>query len=205
MKTDEIAALLQPFAELERKLIDQTSIYIDLILKWNARVNLTAVRNPKDIVQRHFGESFFAATQLLTDEATESIIDLGSGAGFPGLPLAMFAPQARVTLIESNGKKAAFLNEVVRSLRLTNVTVFSQRAELYAGTAHLVTMRAVENFSKSAELAVRLVAREGRLAMMIGSSQVEFAKASHTQLLWQPPIPIPESQSRVLLVGNKPG
>jgi len=201
---DEIAALLGPFAEPDRKLIEQTSIYIDLILKWNARVNLTAVRNPRDIVQRHFGESFFAATHLLSPELAESVIDLGSGAGFPGIPLAIFAPQARVTLIESNGKKASFLHEVVRALKLSNVTVFNQRAETYPGTADLVTLRAVENFSKSTELAVRMVAPAGRLALMIGASQVEVAKASHQQLLWQAPIPIPESESRMLLVAHKP-
>ena len=203
MDVNEINGLLRPFVQLNRKLIEQISIYIDLILKWNARVNLTAVRNPQDIVQRHFGESFFVATQLLTDEATESIIDLGSGAGFPGIPLAMFAPQAPVTLIESNGKKAAFLNEVVRALKLSNVTVFSHRAETYPRTADLVTFRAVENFSKSAELAVRLVAPTGRLALMIGASQLEVAKASHPQLLWQPSSPVPGSKSRVLLVAKR--
>ena len=203
MDVNQIQELLSPFAKLDRKLLDQTSIYIDLILKWNTRVNLTAVRNPRDIVQRHFGESFFAATHLLTSEAAESVIDLGSGAGFPGIPLAMFAPQAYVTLIESNGKKAAFLNEVVRALKLSNVTVFSQRAETYPRTADLVTLRAVENFSKSAELAVRMSAPAGRLALMIGTSQTEVAKASHPQLLWQPPIPVPGSKSQVLLAAKK--
>ena len=203
MDVNEIQRLLRPFAKLHQKLIELISIYIDLILKWNARVNLTAVRSPQDIVQRHFGESFFAATQLLAAEAADSVIDLGSGAGFPGVPLAMFTPQTRVTLIESNGKKAAFLNEVVRALQLRNVTIFKQRAENYSGTANLVTLRAVENFSKSAELAAGLVAPGGRLALMIGASQVDVAKAVHPHLAWQPPIPVPESHSRVLLVGKR--
>src|SRR5262245_318576 len=95
---NEIAALLRPFVELDPQRLEQISIYIDLLLKWNSRVNLTAVRRPEEMVQRHFGESFFAAARLLRRESEESIIDLGSGAGFPGLPIAMFAPQAEVTL-----------------------------------------------------------------------------------------------------------
>src|SRR5215471_14760724 len=170
-----IAKLLRPFIELEPKQLERISIYIDLMLKWNSRVNLTAVRRPEEIVTRHFGESFFVADTLLRPDAEESVIDLGSGAGFPGIPLAMFAPRARATLIESNGKKAAFLNEVIRALQLGNATVFNRRGEDFAGGTKLVTMRAVEKFSRALPLAVKLLAPGGRLALMIGSGQVREA------------------------------
>jgi len=114
--TAAIAHLLGPFVELEKSQLGNISIYIDLLLKWNARINLTAVRNPEEIVTRHFGESFFAAQLLLPSGLEGAVIDLGSGAGFPGLPLAMFAPAIQVTLIESNHRKAAFLNEVILPL-----------------------------------------------------------------------------------------
>jgi 16S rRNA (guanine527-N7)-methyltransferase len=204
VKTAEIAALLRPWAELEQKQLDQILIYIDLLLKWNARVNLTAVRRVEEMVTRHFGESFFVAAQLLRPKAQESVIDLGSGAGFPGIPLAMFAPQAQVTLIESNGKKAAFLNEVIRTLRLSSVTVFKQRAENYSGGAQLVTMRAVEKFKVALPLGIKLVEGGGRLALMIGASQVREAIAQNGKMVWQQPISFPGGHSRLLLVGTKP-
>src|SRR5262245_5060358 len=123
-----ITEILRPFVELGREELEQTSTYLDLLLKWNAKVNLTAVRMPEEIIARQFGESFFAAERL-APQADETVIDLGSGAGFPGLPLAILAPAARVTLIESHGKKAAFLNEVIFALGLKKAKVFSQRAE----------------------------------------------------------------------------
>jgi 16S rRNA (guanine527-N7)-methyltransferase len=198
----QLAALLQPFAILNESQLRQTSTYINLIFKWNARINLTSVRKPEEIVTRHFGESFFAAAQLLAPRDPGSVIDLGSGAGFPGLPLAVLAPQAHVTLIESNTKKAAFLNEVIRALGLSNATVFNGRGEDYAGKAELVIMRAVEKFDVSLPLASAMLQPGGRLALMIGKSQIERAKALGRELAWSDPIDIPSGHSRVLLVGT---
>jgi 16S rRNA (guanine527-N7)-methyltransferase len=198
----EIAVLLQPFAELSPQQLADTLTYINLLQKWNSRINLTAVRNPQEVVTRHFGESFFAARTLLDKEDASTIADLGSGAGFPGLPIAMFAPHAKVTLIESNGKKAAFLSEVVRALDLKNVSVFSHRAEEYSGTVKLVVMRAVENFEAALRAATRLVEPEGMLAVMIGSSQVEKARAVGPQCRWEEPTAVPGGQARVLLAGT---
>ena len=203
MTTDQIAELLRPFITLNAKQLMQTSMYIDLLLKWNSRVNLTAVRDGKNIVTRHFGESYFVAARLLDGGGPRSIIDLGSGAGFPGLPLAMLAPQVHTTLIESNSKKAAFLNEVVRELSLRHTNVFSGRGENYTGKAGLVTMRAVEKFATSMALAARLVESRGRLALMIGKGQVGSAKALQPKLIWREPVVVPGGHSRVLLVGSE--
>jgi 16S rRNA (guanine527-N7)-methyltransferase len=198
-----IAALLRPFAELSSEQLAQTSTYVDLLLKWNAKVNLTAVRNREEIVTRHFGESFFVAARLAPLPG-DTAIDLGSGAGFPGLPLAIFAPAVQVTLIESNAKKAAFLNEVISSLQLKNAEVFSRRAETYPAKADLVTMRAVEKFESALPVALGLVCDGGRLALMIGTSQVGVAKAFAPQVRWQQPLAVPGGHSRVLAVGIKP-
>jgi 16S rRNA (guanine527-N7)-methyltransferase len=200
VNTAEIGELLHPYIHLDGNQLEQTLAYINLLVQWNARVNLTSVRREENIVTRHFGESFFAAEKLLNSEKTRTAIDLGSGAGFPGLPLAMLAPEVQVTLIESQGKKAAFLNEVIRALNLKNVTVFKDRGEEYAGKADLVTMRAVEKFGKAAELASHLLTPGGRLALMIGESQLSGAQALKG-LSWQPPIPVPGGESRILLVG----
>jgi 16S rRNA (guanine527-N7)-methyltransferase len=195
-----IARLLRPFAILSHEQLSRTSAYLDLLLKWNARTNLTSVRDPQEIVTRHFGESFFAASRLL-DGTTDSVIDLGSGAGFPGVPIAIFAPVVRVTLLESNAKKAAFLNEVAHALRLSNVKTVRQRGEDYAGRADVVTMRAVEAFTKSAPVAAGLVRDGGRVALMIGAGQVDQAKILLEDVSWEPAVPIPGSHSRVILTG----
>lgn len=128
------------------ELVPRLSLYLDLLLHWNQRTNLTAIREPERMVQRHFGESLFAARVLavhLRDGV--HVLDIGSGAGFPGLPLQLALPAVHVTLTESQGKKAAFLREAVR--------VLGARAEVWAGRAQAlpagqlfgaVTMRAVD-------------------------------------------------------------
>lgn len=203
MESATIVELLRPFAALDQRQGAQVSAYLDLLLKWNARINLTAVRNPKEIMSRHFGESFFAAERLLEPERELTVTDLGSGAGFPGLPLAIFAPWAHVTLIESSGKKSTFLNEVISALRLPNAKVFSGRAETYPANADLVVMRAVEKFARSLPLAVRLVKPGGRIGLMVGGSQVDQARAMAPEVEWRTPVPVPVGHSRVLAVGTK--
>lgn len=203
MDTNEIARLLRPYAELTAAQLAQTLTYLNLLVKWNAKVNLTAVRSPEEMVTRHFGESFFAAARLVSETWNGTAIDVGSGAGFPGLPLAMVAPGAEVTLIESKNKKAAFLNEVIFALQLKNAKVFADRAEDYPGRGQLVTVRAVERFEKSLPVAMNLVAIGGRLALMIGSTQVDVARKLGTEVDWQDPEPVPGGHSRVLLVGTK--
>jgi 16S rRNA (guanine527-N7)-methyltransferase len=201
--TAAIAQLLSPFVHLDEMRLRAISTYIDLLLKWNARVNLTSVRVPEEIVQRHFGESFFAADYVLSKKPVNSVIDLGSGAGFPGVPFAMLAPDVQVTLIESNQKKATFLKELILALGLKNARVFSERAENYAQSAAVVIMRAVERFDKALPLALRLAQPGGQIALMIGSSQVETAKSVATQTEWSDAVAIPGSHSRILLLGTK--
>jgi 16S rRNA (guanine527-N7)-methyltransferase len=203
VETAAIAHLLQPFIELDETRLRTISIYIDLLLKWNARINLTAIREPSEIVQRHFGESLFVAKYVLQQKQTQTAIDLGSGAGFPGVPFAMVAPRVQVTLIESQLKKATFLKELIRVLELKNVKVFSDRAESYTGTADLVMLRAVEKFEQALPMAARLTKAGGRIALMIGSGQVESARRVGREVHWSDAVPVPRSNSRELLVGTK--
>jgi 16S rRNA (guanine(527)-N(7))-methyltransferase RsmG len=139
MSPSEIASLLVPYIklDLESPIPTRLALYLDTLLKWNARTNLTAVRSPLEIVARHFGESLFAATQIFSDPSViATLADIGSGAGFPGLPIKLWAPRLFVTLIESHGKKSTFLREVVRALALPDVDVFAGRAEDLAATFH---------------------------------------------------------------------
>jgi 16S rRNA (guanine527-N7)-methyltransferase len=204
-----IAELLRPFlvAPLTPVQLGEISMYIDLLLRWNARVNLTAVRDAEHIVTRHFGESLFAARHLFpaAPNRAADYADLGSGAGFPGLPVKIWAPQLKVTLIESNHKKATFLREVIRALDLKEVNVFAGRGEDFpAASASVVTLRAVERFEQALAVATNLVRPGGRLALLIGTSQAIRARQSTSTLAWQEPIPIPLSEARILLVADKP-
>jgi 16S rRNA (guanine527-N7)-methyltransferase len=253
-RSDEESAVLSPTQ------LQHISMYIDILLRWNVRINLTAIRDPEEIVTRHFGESLFAARHLFSEQArfgdrgsgdrerpalqgparhTEetgalapeviTAADLGSGAGFPGLPIKLWAPHLALTLIESNQKKTAFLREVVRALTLTNVNVFPGRAEQLlqqhavsdpAGNApsgrtglnqesldraafDLVTVRAVERFASILPVAAGLVSPGGRLALLIGTSQLDQAQVTLSTLAWDPPLPIPQSQSRTLLIARQ--
>ncbi len=215
MDPARIAARLQPFLEapLPSPALEQISIYIDVLLQWNARLSLTAVRNAEQIVTRHFGESFFLARHALPPAGNQAaapaplrVLDIGSGAGFPGLPLKIWDASVQLTLLESNHKKAAFLREAARELRLTGVNVIAERAESLLSTlppAALVTLRAVERFDKVLPLATRFVAPSGRLALLIGSAQLAAVPQLAGEIQWQAPIPVPNSHSRVLLLGSK--
>lgn len=216
MHTAQISVLLQPFLEppLPQSTLDQISIYIDLLLRWNARINLTAIRNEDEIVTRHFGESLFMARHLfpcIASPATDSmrppqVIDIGSGAGFPALPLKLWAPHIHLTMIESNHKKATFLREATRALTLTNVNIIVDRAETtpdsLSSTADLVTLRAVEHFVAILPTAIKFLAPNGTLALLIGPTQLSHI-TTLTTLKSSPPLPVPQSHSRVLSISVK--
>lgn len=205
MTPDAIAELLTPFLggdSLAGTQLGQLASYLDLLLRWNARTNLTAVREPANIVSRHFGESLFAARSLARPADAFTAADLGSGAGFPGLPLKIWAPSLRLTLIESQNKKATFLREVIRALQLEGAEVFCGRGEDLDRRFDLVTLRAVEHFESALDVAARLLAPTGRLALLIGSAQVELARTHARHLQWSEPLPVPLSAARVLLIGR---
>jgi 16S rRNA (guanine527-N7)-methyltransferase len=210
MDSSQIATLLQPFLRepLLPLQLGQISTYIDLLLRWNKRINLTAVRDEESIVTRHFGESLFAAQTLLRPDNPSgsrlTVLDIGSGAGFPGLPIKLWAPDVSLTLIESTHKKATFLREAIRSLGLIDASVFADRAQAYRGSsADLVTFRAVERFAAILPVASSLVAPQGRLALLIGAAESEKLATLETSFQWQNGLQIPLSSSRLLRIGKK--
>ncbi len=128
-------------------LLGQLSAYLELMIRWNEKTNLTAIRRPQDMVTRHFGESLYAGLCLGDVLPTGStLLDFGSGAGFPGIPIQLLRPDLVVTLAESQGKKAAFLREAVRVLGL-QTAVWSGRVESLTSdqTFDCVTLRAVDS------------------------------------------------------------
>src|SRR5215469_7059984 len=151
LTSERIAELLEPFlapAELSHDQMRSIETYLDLLLKWNSKINLTAIRDPGEIIIRHFGESLFAARELFPKLTPGSVIDVGSGAGYPGIPTIIWNSVAKLNLIESSQKKSVFLREVVRALDLKNVSIMTGRAEGIDLKATIVMVRAVEHFER---------------------------------------------------------
>ena len=163
-----IAALLADYyPDPSQELVAQLSVYLDLLLRWNAKTNLTAIRDPEEVVRRHFGESLFVAVNL---PPCVTLLDLGSGAGFPGLPIQLALPALRVTLAESQNKKASFLRETIRTLGLST-EVWGDRVERLPESRlfDVITLRAVDNPSVALELAHIRRAEGGIIAHLTGS------------------------------------
>jgi 16S rRNA (guanine527-N7)-methyltransferase len=175
--------------------------YLELLLKWNARLNLTAIREPENILERHFLECIFAARQLPSDIKT--LLDFGSGGGFPGVPFAICRPEIHITLGESQSKKAAFLREVVRTLNLTNVDVFNGRVEALNRKFNAVALRAVDKMPEACRAAEPKIAPDGHFILFVTKDSAPSLVAEFDQIIWAAPRPIPGSDQRILLIGRK--
>jgi 16S rRNA (guanine527-N7)-methyltransferase len=152
------AGLLPIEDEQARKLV----VYGNLILKWNARTNLTGISDPEILLQRHLVESIAAAQALPPDIA--SLLDYGTGAGLPGIPIVICRPEIQATLAESQMKKVAFLREAVRSLSLQS-EIFAGRVSALESRFDVVTLRAVDKMDVAIRDAVSRVNRGGLLAL----------------------------------------
>jgi 16S rRNA (guanine527-N7)-methyltransferase len=173
--------------------------FYSLILRWNAKLNLTAIRNTERILSRHFVESIACAQALPSGIA--SLLDFGSGAGFPGIPIALCRPDISVTLAESQGKKAAFLQEAVRVLGIS-AKVHSGRAESLDARFDSVVLRAVDRMPKAVRAASNLVVSSGWLAVMTTNRELPALEAAVGEAFsWRKVILLPESEERVLALG----
>lgn len=175
--------------------------YLSLLLRWNARVNLTAIRDEEGILARHFVESIACARALPAGIAT--LLDFGSGAGLPGIPIALCRPEIAVTLAESQGKKAAFLREAVRVLGL-QAKVHAERAETLPGQFGCVTLRAVDRMAEAVGAAANLVEPGGWLAPMTTTADLPALQAAAGKgFIWQSPVPLPGGEDRVLALAKR--
>jgi 16S rRNA (guanine527-N7)-methyltransferase len=181
---------------LDCALAGRFADYCLLLIRWNSRVNLTAIRGEEGILSRHFVESIACARRLPAGIGT--LLDFGSGAGFPGIPIALCRPEIAVTLAESQGKKAAFLQEAVRVLGVT-ANVHSGRAENLATQFDCVTMRAVDRMQEAVKAAAKLVKRGGWLVPMTTSGEVEkLTAALGAEFSWGDTVALPGGGDRVL-------
>ena len=207
-----IAELLEPYigipiGQAEREvagcvdwpaIYTKLLIYLELIMKWNERINLTGIRTPEEIVRRHFGESLFVGAHV---GECGTLLDFGSGAGFPGVPIQLLRPDVRVTLAESQGKKAAFLNEVVRSLGLQS-EVWAGRVEAMPAEQRfdVVVLRAVDDMDRAVGEA-GLRAKERVLIVGTAGRQV-FSRLAEGFRMAEPVL-LPESREGVLWIARR--
>jgi 16S rRNA (guanine527-N7)-methyltransferase len=183
--------------------VQQIQQYTKILWTWNDKVNLTAIRDPLEILYRHFCESMFGAALLPVENCR--LADVGSGGGFPGIPLKIMRPDLQVFLVESNFKKATFLAEVVRELGLTDTRVLVSRfAELGEEVAPLdmVCSRALGDFASFLEWAAspRVAAKQALL--WLGGRDLDEVRI-RPSWSWSEPLAVPKSLQRFLLLGDR--
>ena len=197
----EAAVAAAGLAALPPGAAEQLAAYLALLLKWNSKLNLTAVREPGEIVRRHLVECVQCA-QVLPE--VQTLLDFGSGAGLPGVLIAIARPEIRVTLGESQGKKAAFLREAVRTLRL-NVEVFDQRIEKMATERvfDAVTVRAVDKMAKACQEAAERLGAGGWLVVFATAGTEEGLRFELPEVDWERRVRIVGLTGGLLLLGRK--
>ncbi|PYT51286.1 MAG: 16S rRNA (guanine(527)-N(7))-methyltransferase RsmG [Acidobacteria bacterium] len=181
----------------------QIQQYTRILLAWNEKINLTSIRDPLEILNRHFCECMYAASTAPVEHGR--LADVGSGAGFPGLPLKIIRPELQVFLIESNVKKATFLAEVIRDLGLAGARVLVSRYEELAeevAPLDFVCSRALGEFGPFLEWAHSEKVAAKQVILWIGARDLpEIQKIQSWE--WREPIPVPHSLRRLLLVGTR--
>lgn len=182
--------------------VKQIQQYTRILLTWNDKLNLTAIRDPLEILYRHFCESMYGASVLPVEKCR--LADVGSGAGFPGLPLKIVRPDLEIFLIESNVKKATFMAEVIRELGLTDAKVLVSRfEELGEDVAPLdfVCSRALGGFSGFLEWAGSPQVSARNVLLWLGGRDLDEVRAI-SGWQWNAPKPMPHSLQRFLLCGS---
>jgi 16S rRNA (guanine527-N7)-methyltransferase len=199
----QIRDALYPFAiSPNDDQISKIREYTRFLLKWNQSVSLTSITDPTEIAARHFGESMFASKLLPVENCR--LVDIGTGAGFPGLALKIASPAMHLTLIESNKRKCAFLSEIVRSLEFTDVEIRPDRFEQIrsgAISANVITSRAVGDYKHLLHWSANALARRGHLMLWVGAED-STRVACTPGWTWQPAVRIPDSQRRFVLIGR---
>lgn len=205
MNAARLAQLLDEakLAGLSPEALDQFWSYLGLLLKWNSRLNLTAIRDPETILRRHFIECIQCA-QALPQLKSPTLLDFGSGAGFPGIPIAICRPDFHVTLAESQRKKAAFLRETVRTLGLS-AKVFDGRVENLPESQQfdVVTLRAVDRMRESCEAALPRVRSDGRIIVFSTREKMGELKWALPSIQWPNEIQSAGLDRGILLIGQR--
>jgi 16S rRNA (guanine527-N7)-methyltransferase len=208
MTAHEVENLLKPFGvELDSHQLGQVTTYLEILKRWNRHVNLTGIHDESECVVKLFGESFYVSRYT---RLRGRLLDIGSGAGFPGLVLRIIFPDLHAVLLEPVAKKRAFLKEVARFCEIDRLEVRCERLEEYVAlhpepNFQVATSRAVGHFSELLPLASRCLVPGGRLFLWISHEQgAEILKTQNSAGYdWGRPTPIPRSSHGEIWCGNK--
>ncbi len=204
LSLSEIADALSPYhaSWLSEPQLTSISTYLALLKKWNETIPLTSVEDEREMVARHFGESIFANS--IIPIGSGRLADVGSGAGFPGLPLKIAFPDLKVTLLEPNIKKCAFLREIQATLGISGVETVRLRYEEFSvqpGSFDFICSRALGGYKQLLQWSRRLLAERGHVVLWLGFDDCTLISRTKGWF-WEVPVKIPESKRRVVLVGR---
>jgi 16S rRNA (guanine527-N7)-methyltransferase len=203
-----VAGSLADFGiSLGLRQLEQIASYMDLLTRWNRAINLTAILDPGEVIERHFAESIYITRFV---DLQGEILDVGSGAGFPGLAIKIAKPELRVVLLEPVAKKRAFLKEVVRECKLDQVEVSGSRVEDYCAQAlggfESATVRAVGNLPMILSATARCLKRSGSIYLWLAGEvgpQHSLKDSGYSELFrWSEPTPLPMSRDRKIWRGR---
>jgi len=170
---------------IDQNTIEQFAVHAEQLLKWNRKINLTAVTNPKDVAIKHFVDSIIPSCKITPGA---KILDVGSGGGFPGIPLKILMPSLSVLLIDASRKKVSFLKHVIRTLKLENIEARQLRAEDLAkqsaacNSFDIIISRALASTEKYVAMAEPLLAKDGVVIDMKGSAPLQEIAYTRSQV-----------------------
>jgi 16S rRNA (guanine527-N7)-methyltransferase len=191
--------------ECDLALAERVQVYLRFLVKWNEKINLTAVLNPLDVMKVLLAESFCAA--VLLDKPKGPILDIGSGAGFPGLAMAVYRPELELVLLEPRKKRAAFLAALRREMGLPGIAVWNRRIEDcflsdFSVLPAVLTMRAVGRITEIVKAGVRFLQGDGRVLLFSSTQSAKSTMDSLKEIHWGPAQPIPWNNEHLILLGH---
>jgi len=185
--------------------LEKLSLYLELLQRWNRRINLTGLREPRAMVRRLFGESLYISRVV---ELRGRLVDVGSGAGFPGLALKLVAPDLQVTLVEARQRKCAFLKEVARECGFYAVDVVPARFESWQKArkgpekADLITTRAVKTTPAFLDGLAGCLKPDGKAVFSTTSRGAKETMGIGSGWNWETVVPVPNAGNSVIIVGS---
>ncbi len=209
-KEEFIKKLKEENIEVTEQILQQLMIYKDFLIEYNKHTNLTAIKDEKDIYLKHFYDSIIISKYFSIKN--EKILDIGTGAGFPGMVLKIFFPNIKITLLDSNNKKIRFIEELCNKLNIKDVEIICERAEDYCKNNRekfdIVTSRAVSNLTTLSEISLPFVKIGGYFIPLKGGNREEIESAQYaisilggkTEKEYNYTLPVEESNRTILLI-----